>query len=103
MKVDRSDCAELGLDEAGDRESLSHRLMKDVFIRRGGDCKGDMVSLRSSDSELRSLLEGPVTGENKGKGIATDDSVGFVELLSEDDTLPTVCRLRGTTDLPLLG
>lgn len=101
--MDKSDCAELGLEEAGDRESLSHRLMNDVFIRKGGDCKGDIVSLRSSDSEFRSLLEGPVTGENSGKGIATDDSVGFVELLSEDDTLPTVCRLRGITDLPLLG
>lgn len=102
MKVEKSDCAEPGLDEAGDRESLSHLLMKDVFIRSGGDCKGDIVSWRSSDSEFRSLFEGSVMGENSGKGIATDDSVGFVELLSEE-TLPTVCRLRGMTDLPLFG
>ena len=42
--VDKSDCEEVGLDEDGDRESLSHLRMKDVFIRSGGDCKGEMVS-----------------------------------------------------------
>lgn len=101
--MDRSDCAEVGLDEEGDRESLSHLLMNDVFIRNGGDCKGVMVSWRSSDSEFRSSFDGPVMGENSGNGTATDDSVAFVDMLSDEDTLPTVCRLRGMTDLPLLG
>lgn len=34
-------------------------------------------------------------GENRGSGIATDDSVISEETLSEDETLPTVCLLLG--------
>lgn len=99
-KVARSDCDELGLEEIVDRESLSHLRIKDVFIRKGGDCSGETVSFRSSDSRSS---EGPVMGENNGKGTATDDSVWFEETLSDEDTLPIVCLLRGITDLPFPG
>lgn len=103
MYVAKSDCDELGLEEDDDRESLYFR-MKDVFILSGGDCKGEMVSFRSSksESELRPWFEGPATGEKSGNGTGTDDSVMF-EMPSEEETLETVCLLRGTTDLPVDG
>ena len=101
IKVDISDCAEVGLELAGDRESLLHRT-NDVFILKGGDWSGEMVSSRSSESELevRSSTKRPVVGENNGRGTATDEPE---EALSEDGTLPTVVLLRGTTDRPSLG
>jgi hypothetical protein len=39
-------------------------------------------------------------GENKGSGIATDDSAEFPETLSEDEMLPTVSLRRGTKERP---
>jgi len=43
-------------------------------------------------------------GEKRGRGTATDESVRFDEILSDEETLPTVCLLlRGMTDLPVPG
>ena len=103
MKVDKSDWAELGREEDADsveRESLSNRRSKpDRFNRSGGDCKGDTVSKASSEP-LSSLCEGPVKGENSGSGTATDDSVAFVDRLSEEGTLLAVCLSLGMLALP---
>jgi hypothetical protein len=102
MYVAKSDCDEPGLEEDGERESLYLR-MKDVFILSGGDCRGEIVSCRSSksESELRPWNEEPAVGEKSGNGTAADASVKF-ETWS-DEILETVCLLRGMTDLPVVG
>jgi hypothetical protein len=99
-KVDKSDCDEPGREEAVDRASLSTLLKKpDFFFRNGGDCSGEIVSWSSSES-LPSF-EGPVMGENNGRGMATDESAeSGADTFSEEETLPTVCLRRGTKARP---